>query len=799
MGSRKTHEGAEKVYVAAEKWIDCALRKDDSLFTPGKPIWSRDCLVELRDRFLERPTVGEGDFFQRLETQLEGCSAEAYQLMAEALYVHHLFISERRMRGDTKKEQVEQVLGWGARLSTVPSDLVNGLSPGLGGVGQQFFSARPFHVGFIIEFVDQWKNLEQDDWNRMLDDPWAFKDFVNGVDLQRELFREQPTAHRAQLQALLHLVLPDTFEGMVSVRHKEEIAKSPKFASYINDLKDDDDWKIAQIRAGLGRKLNRDFDFYDRDIRIEWDSALSNWDVYVQRAKEYLARGTLETDEIGYKVDIAERLATARDAVLNNTVEWADLVKSGVSGNIIYPVQQTKFRDWLDSSPQHVRRALEALWTHEEVNVADRIRGFCKQFPNIEVSGPGTRTNIVSQLLMGLDVENYPPFKITAFNNAYDRTGYDRPEPRADETELYVHALGFLDQFIDEASKRGVELRHRLDAQSVVWQIQGDTPDDQSDEDTPEDVPEQDLTKLAEETYLTVEFLENIQTLLEDKKQVIFQGPPGTGKTYVAREMAKHLAGSKDRITFVQLHPSYAYEDFVRGYRPKTLENGQPGYQLVDGPLLRAAKRAQDDTDENTRHFLVIDEINRGNLAKVFGELYFLLEYRGEAISLQYRQDGEEDFSLPTNLYIIGTMNTADRSIALVDFALRRRFYFVEFHPDEEPVKGVLRCWLEANGKSDLTWVADVVERANELLKEDRHAAIGPSYFIKPDLDERMVERIWKHSVLPYIEERRFGGEEVTEEFGLEKLRTEMRSSGNSAGSDGDGTHENDNAGETSD
>ena len=799
MGSRKAHEGVERVYVAAEKWIDRALRNDDSLFTPGKPIWSRDCLAELRDRFLERPNVGEGNFYEKLKTQLEGCSPEAYQLMAEALYVHFLFISEDRMHGDTKKKQAERVLGWGAPLSTLPSDLVNGLSPGLGGPGQQFFSARPFHVGFIIEFVDQWKKLTEDERNRLLDDPCAFKDFVSGIDLQRELFRERPTAHRPQLQALLHLVFPDTFEGVASVGHKEAIAKSPAYVSYINDPTDDFDCKIAQVRAGLERRFGRDFDFYEKDVQFEWDSTLRNWDEYVKRAKEYIDRGTLETDETGYKKNIAERLAAARNAVLNNAIEWADLVKSGVSGNIIHSVQQTKFRDWLDNSPQDARRALEALWTRVDINVADRIREFCKQFPNTEVSGPGTRMNIVSQLLMGVDAEMYPPFMVTKFGGAYVRTGYDAPESDGDEATLYTHALGFLDRFIEEANQRDVELQNRLVAQSVMWQIQGDTPDDQFEEDDPEDVPEQDLTKLVEETYLTLEFIENIQTLLEDKKQVIFQGPPGTGKTYVARDMAKHLAGSKDRITFVQFHPSYAYEDFVRGFRPKTFENGQPGYELVDGPLLLAAKRAQDDADENARHFLVIDEINRGNLAKVFGELYFLLEYRDEAISLQYRQDGETDFSLPPNLYIIGTMNTADRSIALVDLALRRRFYFVGFHPDEEPVKVVLRRWLEANGKSDLTWVADVVERANELLEEDRHAAIGPSYFMKPDLDETMVARIWKHGVLPYIEERRFGGEEVSEEFGLEKLRTEMRSSGNLADSDGDGTNENDIAGEASD
>ena len=177
----------------------------------------------------------------------------------------------------------------------------------------------------------------------------------------------------------------------------------------------------------------------------------------------------------------------------------------------------------------------------------------------------------------------------------------------------------------------------------------------------------------------------------------------------------------------MQFHPSYAYEDFVQGFRP-TLENGQPGFTLRDGPLRKAADRARQESQ--TKHFLVIDEINRGNLARVFGELYFLLEYRDSEMDLQY---SDEPFSLPNNLYIIGTMNTADRSIALVDLALRRRFYFVEFHPDDEPVKDVLRTWLNAN-VDGMEWVADVVDSGErEAKRNDRHAAIGPSYFMKPD------------------------------------------------------------------
>ena len=280
--------------------------------------------------------------------------------------------------------------------------------------------------------------------------------------------------------------------------------------------------------------------------------------------------------------------------------------------------------------------------------------------------------------------------------------------------------------------------------------------------------PDDPLSELANRLHLRVDFLENIVTLLKEKKQVIFQGPPGTGKTYVAQALARHLAGHDDRCRIVQFHPSYSYEDFVRGYRPTLLDREQLGFELKDGPLLQIARQAEDDPDG--LYFLIIDEINRGNLAKVFGELYFLLEYRRKPMDLMYQRDGEGPFTLPDNLHIIGTMNTADRSIALVDLALRRRFAFVGFSMAEEPVKGLLRRWLEARQLSRMGWVADVLERANKAL-DDHHAAIGPSYFMREDLEEAVVERIWQHNVLPYVEEHLFGEHDRLAEFALDKLR----------------------------
>ncbi len=500
------------------------------------------------------------------------------------------------------------------------------------------------------------------------------------------------------------------------------------------------------------------------------------WDRYVKKARNYIEMGNLESDEINYKKEIGENTALARQAVLDDDDNWVELLKRALRPN--HPVSWRAlydFNEWCRQSTAPASEALKTLWREPSspFAFAEQIRSFSERLPQSVIPGKrsrGTRTTVASALLMGLDVEEYPPFAITLFEKSYELTGYNRPEPGSGEEVLYKHALDFLDRFIEEACARDLDLTDRLSAQSVAWAIHhgrdqiAEIPERK--EDTPSNPHPKDLQELADELLLRVDFLEEIETLLVERNQIIFQGPPGTGKTYVAQKLAQHIAESKDRVTLVQFHPSYAYEDFVRGFRP-TLQGGQAGFTLQDGALLLASQQAR--KEPNAKHFLIIDEINRGNLAKVFGELYFLLEYREEAIRLQYQSEGEKDFSLPKNLYIIGTMNTADRSIALVDLALRRRFYFVDFHPDNEPVKGVLSLWLEKN-VPHLEWIARVVVEANDLLKEERHAAIGPSYFIEDGLDKEKVRRIWQHSVLPYIQERLFGDDDHIKQFELKTL-----------------------------
>jgi 5-methylcytosine-specific restriction protein B len=274
---------------------------------------------------------------------------------------------------------------------------------------------------------------------------------------------------------------------------------------------------------------------------------------------------------------------------------------------------------------------------------------------------------------------------------------------------------------------------------------------------------------LAAELFVDQNWLQELRDLLNERRQIIFYGPPGTGKTYIARKFAADLVGP-EQVKMVQFHPAYTYEDFFEGYRPAAgSSEGTISFELKAGPLRQLVNRAREHPDQ--AFVLIIDEINRANLAKVFGELYFLLEYRDQAVDLLYSSD-DEGFTLPRNLYLIGTMNTADRSIALVDAAMRRRFGFIELSPDIEPTASLLADWSAHHGLGNTA--ADLLARLNKLI-EDPDFRIGPAYFMKSSdpgaHSAERLERIWRTSILPLLQEHYYGEwESVQRRFQLSVL-----------------------------
>ena len=272
--------------------------------------------------------------------------------------------------------------------------------------------------------------------------------------------------------------------------------------------------------------------------------------------------------------------------------------------------------------------------------------------------------------------------------------------------------------------------------------------------------PAYSIETCADETGLEVDEINRWVRAIHRKGQAMFYGPPGTGKTFVSTKIAQHLVNESDGlIELVQFHQAYAYEDFIQGIRPLT-HTDHLTYQLVPGRFLQFCEKAQQRTGTCV---LIIDEINRANLASVFGELMYLLEYRDASIPLA----GGGTFHIPANVRILGTMNTADRSIALVDHALRRRFAFVHLGPN----KAVLRHYHKSTNFNPDPLIT-ILNRLNRAIN-DPHYLVGHSYFLHPDLPTQLPD-IWQMEIEPYLEEYFFDQPSQVEAFRWEKIRKQI-------------------------
>jgi 5-methylcytosine-specific restriction protein B len=712
---------------AGWRLLEPSLRGDPSPIL-GRPTWTRENARLLADLVGgKNADLGDRSFFDKLTDQLHRQTDDLIVFAAELLFIHALPLSD--FKPQTKIDRVERVLRWAPSKPSLPSWMREALElRGVfrGGVG---FKVQVWQqMLWMCRFVETWRDAEQEERELAFESPWAFG----------ELLARTPKDSPALRSSINYLAWPGYFEAVVNADDRKRIRNA--FAHEIGGATGDDEFSVhGDLRA----------------IRERVDSAAGervHW--YFE---PYKSQWAAESKSAGRRA----WLVRSKQGGAALTQSWLD------DGFVSLPATNLAI-DLDEASPGSIREAIESGYAH--LTYAQRLTMY-REYSDfiLKMRVDDVVVGLMDEHLVVGTVTNPP--ELLDDQSARLRRGVAWAPARPGVSEVPEPLPSLLDG-------QGVVV-DITNALTVLDQYLGVDDENEEEDDEPIAPPTPlaavpqlpDATdELAASVHMGREALQEMIDLLQARQQMVFYGPPGTGKTYVAQAIARHVVGSdKSRVRLVQFHPSYAYEDFFEGLRPAATSGGIT-FELRPGPLRDIADEARLPENADAPYVLIIDEMNRANLAKVFGELYYLLEYRNEGVRLQYSSN-EPDFRLPKNLFIIGTMNTVDRSISLVDAAIRRRFPFVELHPSDEPARSVLRSYLTANHQSDRR--ARLLDELNARI-EERDLQIGPSYLMRPTAeDAEGLARIWKYDILPLLEDHYYGRIEPAElrrRFGLAEI-----------------------------
>jgi len=699
---------------AAGEILRLGLRHGTSAFDASRKAWTLAASVELMSRFVGQPDISGDSFDDKLRRQLEGVSDAAILLFAELYYLCLLPLSD--YTPTTKRHLVEGTLSWLHEPVAMPSHLSEALDSGAFNGGVAFKTRRYWQLVFLVEFAHGF--LSDPPGDEVWTDPIAFRDHVGAVT---------HTNAPSQRLSLLFLAFPDFFLPVVSERHRGLIMRA--FSDVLTEPTGDQDKDLRMIYE----KLNADnAGFVDVFYTEPWHSRWNPDSDPDPARRAWLVRGSSVDGHDLIPRWHAEGFASLRASKLRP-------VEPGVS--------REKLKALVNEDYSQTSYAAKAA-------KLDEFHAFLSRMQVDDVIATTSQGRLFTGTING-DAEY-----VTSGDGL---SNLRRKVQWAPDGVDYADLPGDVKARL-QIQYDVVEMTQQLEVLERLLAVQRNELEPVPSPGTLEPVlmlPDANQS-LADSLHVDLAWLEECIDLLRDRPQLIFYGPPGTGKTYIAQHLAHHLAG--DNVRLVQFHPAYSYEDFFEGYRP--VEAG--GFTLKPGPLRKVVDAARENPA--TPYVLIIDEINRGNLAKVFGELYFLLEYRDQNVDLLYATDDDIGFTLPRNVFLIGTMNTADRSIALVDAAMRRRFAFLPLHPSEPPTSDVLRRWLATSGLD--AGVADLLDELNRRIA-DPDFKIGPSYVMRPAVHAPGgLERTWRTAILPLLEEHHYGdGTDVPARYGLDVIR----------------------------
>ncbi len=789
--------GCEAVYEVADQWRERCLVQDKSLLWPDleEPTWSVENLELARDVVLAlrvAKSATGGDY----ETAFSDQSTAVRRCIGDAFAVFYLFPGDLNV--SHKIGMVQYSASWSQQpyvFDLVEQAIKESIGAKEGTLFQQGFQLMR-HASLAL-FLETGRRIKAESVD-ILDHraiEATIKDASNKI----------PGSSSGR-NMLLHLLFPEEFEPIFNDKLKARIASAPAFSRFASSA--DADERLRQIRIALsGETPNEDFNFFDYEVLAEWRNDGPSRDradrdlvgspikiafnefaalpqnqltIAVRRVRSMQLRSllgrvqglTLEdfNDDI-WPLEVTTTLVSKGESLKimdrdldDETVSLlADALSDGdlrLRGNYIWRPSTGIFAPMIDQN----RRA-ESLQTALEVLNDDRLEPVEKARQISDIPGFGIST--ASGLVMTKHPEEF------AIYNKQSIAGVKQLGMPADSLEAFQDSVKTLKEELAAPDFLELDWFLYLIANNRI--------------DIGIEPPVSETSTLQGLVYLNEIEVFSIQSLLENKKQLIFEGPPGSGKTFIADKFARFFTGNPldgdhdDRIELVQFHQSYGYEDFVQGIRPET-SGGQLTYHVQPGIFLEMCERAESRPDET--FVLIIDEINRGNLSRIFGELLMALEYRDKPVRLantwlDAMGTSRSHLRIPDNLFLIGTMNSTDRSLAMIDYALRRRFYFYPLRPVVGTTAPVLERWLQQSGIPPaeqhqlLAYFIDINRKISNALTDDYQ--IGHSYFMREQITtDAELRQVWEFALKPLLHEYFHtvrGGADRVEEFAPWQLR----------------------------
>ncbi|MFC4160446.1 AAA family ATPase [Chitinimonas lacunae] len=735
------HLDPTALLAAAAHWRQIALVDEGSLFSRER-LWQPELMAALLDRLGEPPALDPPDFAAELRRRLADTPRLA-RLAAEALWL--LQLAPNNLSPRRKRRLVTEL--WSVAGTALPSDapaLSDATLVGVASAGPGFNRQQQRELVFLLRALLAWRGLAPAQRAQLLTRPWEYARWL----------QDQPGAARSQFRHMwLYLLFPDYFERLFSVHDRRAIASA--FGETVDGA---DPVALDQALYAIRQRLEQEYasvelDFHLQPLKRRWKPEPATPD-----------EGGLTVRHIEQAlVEIEQGEATP------GRHERYELIHDGRR----YPPQQVVALAWRQAGlPAEAERSLAATERLRQLGfdcvrrqlLPELLDRFLRQahhgepltspirdYRGLRLRAERSSERIAALAFLGpgqghinglypvlLHYPGAPELLLLAYQAGVG-TGswsnlwqaptvrdclrrYDQ-RPAGRYAEAPVAALFELPDGLDLD-----QLMLTLERMIDVYKRSLSAPEREIERHSPEAEPPYTLDEACDGLFIERADFAVLLTRLRRRKNLVLQGPPGVGKTFFARRLAYALLGSRsrDRVTMVQFHPNYAYEDFIQGYRP-----GAAGFELRSGPFVELCRRALADPGRD--YVLIIDELNRANPGKVLGELLMLIEADKRdaewGLPLAYAASPAERFHVPPNLYLIGLMNTADRSLALVDYALRRRFAFVDLAPGF--ATEAFRDHLARQGVA-AALIERIVTRLTQLNAEiaaDR-ANLGPGFCI---------------------------------------------------------------------